>query len=107
MSTDTNTPNTNQSLITWLAMLGGLGITLMVGAIAIGSVDANANSTAIGLAILTGLLCLFGAIATWIAVVQPHKHFDDINVAQYHGHEHHDPAHADEHTTEQAQAEHH
>jgi sugar phosphate permease len=106
MSTDTNTPNTNQSLITALAMLGGLGITLMVGAAAIGSVDANANSTAIGLALLTGLLCLLGAIATWFAVVQPHKHFDDINVAQYHGHEHHD-THADDHATGQAQTEHH
>ena len=110
MSTDTNTQNTNpnQSLITWLSMLGGLGITLMVGALAIGSVDASASSNAIGLTLLTGLLCLLAAIVAWFGVVQPHKHFDDINVPQYHGHEHHDTAHSDDHAaTEQAQTEQH
>lgn len=85
-------------------MLGGLGITLIVGALILGVADPNAPSNVIGLVVLTGFLCLGSAIAAWIGVVQPHKHFDDINVPLYHGHEAHHAGHADEHPAEDAPA---
>lgn len=100
MSTETtNTPPQNQQITVGLALVGGFGITLIVVAFFAGVVDSTINSSVIGLAILAGLLALFGAIVAWFAVVQPHKHFDDINVPQYHGHEHHDDHHEDESET--------
>ncbi|MCU0511733.1 MAG: AtpZ/AtpI family protein [Anaerolineae bacterium] len=75
-----------------LAMAGGLGITLIVVGLALGVLDATLNSSTIGLLILTGFAFLVGAIAAWFGVVQPQKHFDDINVPKYHGHAHHEPA---------------
>lgn len=80
----------------WLSMLGGLGLTVIIVGLIIGVVDPAGNSSAIGLLVLTGFACLLGAILGWIAVGQPHKHFDDINVPQYHG-DHHE-AHHDDHS---------
>lgn len=95
-------PQVSQGLVVGLSMLGGIGITLMVGAAAVGVVNAEADAGQIGIIVLLGAGLLVMAIAGWVAAVQPHKHFDDINVPQYtghHGDEHHDDAHhAEEHT---------
>lgn len=96
MSTETTNTPQNQQLTVSLALVGGAGITVIVIAFFIGVVDTTANSSVIGLAILAGLLALAGAIIAWFAVVQPHKHFDDINVPLYHGHDHHAEEHHDD-----------
>jgi hypothetical protein len=77
-----------------LSFLGNIGIIIIVVAFVIGVADPTANSAAVGLLVLSGIACLLGAIFAWIFVVQPHKHFDDINVPQYTGH-HHEEAHDD------------
>lgn len=81
-----------------LSLIAGIGLILMILALAYGVVQGEtADSAVIGLVFIGGLaLLLFGA-GGWVAVVQPYKHFDDINVAQYTGHhEEHHPQ--DEHT---------
>ncbi len=95
-----NTENQSQALSLGLAFCGGIGITLMILAAGFGVVQGeNVDSNAIGLIFMAGLGMLIVGVIAWFAIVQPQKHFDDINVAQYHGHEeHHDEAHAaDEH----------
>lgn len=75
-------------------MLGGLGLTIVVVALGVGVIVPNADNNAVGLAILTGLLILGGAIGGWLAVVQPFTHFDNINVPAEDDH-HHD-SHSDD-----------
>ncbi len=86
----------NPQIISGLAMTGGAGITLAMLALSIGVIDPTADSRVIGLAVLAGVLALTSAIVAWFFVVQPHKHFDDINVPQYTGH-HHNAEHSDDH----------
>ena len=92
---ETSQPNPN-TLIT-LSMIGGAGIVLMIAAAAIGVVVPDIDSTAIGMAVVGGLGMLIAAFIAWFGIVQPHKNFDDITVAQYHGHahDHHDDDHED------------
>lgn len=95
-----NTPeNANDSVLTLLAMLGGLGITIMVFAAGVGVVWENADSGLIGLFVMIGAGLLISGIGGWIIVVRPHENFDDITVPMYHGH-HHDEH--DEHSEEDA-----
>jgi hypothetical protein len=97
-SVENPTPTTpNPNLIVGLAMTGGLGILLIMVGFLLGVFDPNLSSSVVGLLVLAGLLFLVVAIATWAAVVRPFDHFDDINVAQYHGHEH---EHHDDHAHE-------
>lgn len=67
-----------------LAMVAGLGITMMmVGAIigVIGGAELDASSTnLIGLSFVAGLLLLIVAIGFWLGLVRPFSNFDDINV---------------------------
>jgi ABC-type nickel/cobalt efflux system permease component RcnA len=96
---NTNTSNTPRSLIIGLAMVGGLGLTLMVIALGLGVVGGeNADSYSIGLFFITGLALLIVGIASWFAVTRPDQHFDDINVPQYTGHHHEE--HHDDHAHE-------
>ncbi|MDZ4670952.1 MAG: hypothetical protein SH821_08785 [Phototrophicales bacterium] len=96
MATETNTPahNTgNNSLTLGLSLLGGLGMTLMIVGAGIGVIGGeNADSTIVGIFVLSGLLMLISGIGAWLAVVRPWENFDDINEAHYHGH-HHEEAH--------------
>jgi protein-S-isoprenylcysteine O-methyltransferase Ste14 len=85
----------NTSLITGLAMVGGLGLTIIVVALGVGVIVPDADNNFVGLAVLTGLIMLIGAIGGWLAVVQPFTHFDDINVPA--ADEHHHDSHADDH----------
>jgi uncharacterized protein YqhQ len=100
-SVETPAPTTpNPNLIVGLAMTGGLGILLVIVGFLLGVFDPNLSSNVVALFVLAGILFLIGAIATWTAVVRPFDHFDDINVAQYHGHEHHDDHAHEEHSEE-------
>ncbi|NJR12339.1 hypothetical protein HC776_00085 [bacterium] len=79
----------HENLILGLAMAGGLGILLIIIGFLLGVLNPTLSSSIVGLTVLAGLLFLIGAIIAWAAVVRPFDHFDDINVPQYHGHEHH------------------
>ncbi|NWF68933.1 MAG: hypothetical protein HXY40_07595 [Chloroflexi bacterium] len=82
-----------------LALVGGLGVTLMCVAGGIGVIEgANADSGVIGLLFAGGLGLFIVGAAGWFFVEQPHKHFDDIEQPMYHGHEEHhqDEAHGEE-----------
>lgn len=90
---DTQSHNsTHQTPITMsLAMVAGVGVVLIVIAVGIGAIQGeNADANMIGLTAIGGMLFfLFGAIG-WYMVVQPQKHFDDINIPQDTGHHAHD-----------------
>jgi hypothetical protein len=102
-TTPASTPNNN--LIVGLAMAGGLGILLVIIGFLMGVFDPNLSSGIVGITVLAGILFLVGAIAAWTAVVRPFDHFDDINVALYHGHEHHDDHAHEEHTEGEVNAD--
>jgi hypothetical protein len=80
------------------SLLAGLGILLMILALAIGVItgntadaaDATSNSPTITILFVAGLLALIAGAAAWISVTQPFHHFDDINKPAddvAHGHE--------------------
>lgn len=105
-SVETPTTTPNNSLIVGLAMAGGFGILLIIIGFLLSAFDPTISSSVVGLLVLAGLLALVSAIAAWAALVRPFDHFDDINVAQYHGHEHHDDhAHAEHETEGEAHAD--
>lgn len=87
MTEENNTQSENQpnrTTLYSLAMVGGLGITMMIVAATIGVIggtELDANSTnLIGLSIVAGLLLLIVAIGFWLGLVRPFENFDDINV---------------------------
>ncbi len=85
MTTDTD--YSQKSIALGLAFVAGVGLTLMMLALGWGVVGgAEANGDAVGLMLAIGAALLVGGLITWIAVVQPHKNFDDINVPMYTGH---------------------
>jgi hypothetical protein len=76
-----------------LAFTAGLGLTVMAVSLALGAIQGSAaNSGAIGLGFAAGLAAFILGFVGWIGIVQPHKHFDDINVPQDTG-GHHESAH--------------
>lgn len=93
--TQNTTESNNEGVLTILAMLAGLGITIMVVATGYGVVMENADSGIIGLFTLAGAGLLVAGIAGWVIVVRPHENIDDITVANYHGHHHDDDDHAE------------
>ncbi len=84
-----------------LAFIAGIGLTLMVVVAGVAVVDTSASSASLGLWFAIGTAMLISGIIAWFIVVRPHKHFDDINVPLYHGHEHDDEheAHPEGETT--------
>lgn len=99
---ETNTTN-NESVLTILSMVGGLGITAMVVAAGIGVVWDNADTALIGLFVMAGAGLLVASIGGWAIVTRPHENIDDITVAKYHGHHHDDH---DDHAEDDSHAEH-
>lgn len=102
MATETNQPQHNPSVLSGLAMVGGLGIVLLVTVAGLGVIAGEtANSSASGIFFLAGVGLLVVAIVGWAGYVQPQKSFDDIDQPapdeHGHGHEHHDDAHAEAH----------
>ncbi len=67
-----------------LAMVGGLGMTMMMAAVMIGVIyggELAVESThTLGLLLVSGLLLLVIAIGFWLGWVRPFERFDDINV---------------------------
>ncbi len=78
--------------VSWaLSFVTGLGFVLMAIALAMGVIQGeNADSNTIGLLFIVGVALFIGGLVAWFAMVQPHKHFDDINHPEYTGH--HDEA---------------
>ena len=67
-----------------LAMVGGLGMTIMILGATVGvvygaSLDAG-ETHSLGMFIVVGLLLLALAIGLWLGWVRPFERFDDINV---------------------------
>lgn len=85
-----------QSLPLGLSFVAGLGMTVMIVVLALGVIQGvDADGQALGIGFFSGLVLFVAGVAGWMAVVRPHTHFDNIEVARYHGH-HHD-AHSEEH----------
>lgn len=80
-----------------LSLVAGAGVTAMITAAAIGVIQgAQADSRALGVLFVTGLVALIAGIGGWIGVERPFAHFDDINQPKDTGHhaEHSDDSHA-------------
>jgi thiol:disulfide interchange protein len=78
---------------TSLAMLGGLGLGLIMVALVVGAMVAGAVDAALLTSmVLLGLALLVIATIAWFSLVRPDKPFDDINIPQFTGHESHGPS---------------
>lgn len=89
--------NINEDLLIWLSVPGGIGITVMIVALAVGVVVPDISGGLIGGLVLLGLVMLIFSVGAWAIVTQPHRNFDDITVPQYTGHHDHDDEHSDDH----------
>jgi hypothetical protein len=83
--------STNHSPIVWLvSLVAGLGVTLMIIALGVGVIQGEGSeSKSIGLLFAAGLVLFILGAGAWYGVVQPQKHFDDINIPaedEHHGH---------------------
>ncbi len=79
-----NAPQPSKLTLYGLAMVGGLGLTLMMLGAGIGviygtALDAEATHS-LGLMIVAGLLLLVLAIGFWLGWARPFEGFDDINL---------------------------
>jgi len=63
-----------------MSMIAGLGLILILTALAIGVIQGTAaDSSAVSVTFVSGIgLFLIGAIG-WFGLTQPQRHFDDIN----------------------------
>ena len=82
---NTHTENQPSQLTLYgLAMVGGLGITMMIVAATVGVIGGAeldaASTNLVGLTVVAGLLLLITAIAFWLGLVRPFENFDDINI---------------------------
>jgi hypothetical protein len=85
--------STNHSPIVWLvSLVAGLGVMLMMIALGVGVIQSEgSDSNAVGMLFAAGLVLFVLGAAAWYSVVQPQKHFDDINIPaedEHHGHGH-------------------
>jgi hypothetical protein len=85
--------STNHSPIVWLvSLVAGLGVTLMIVALGVGVIQsASSDTNSIGMLFVAGLILFVLGSVAWYGVVQPQKHFDDINQPledEHHGHSH-------------------
>lgn len=91
-----NNKHTSNPLNFGMSMVAGLGVIVMIVALAVGVVSGDsANTGLIGVTFAAGLLMLISGVAAWLAVVRPFERFDDINVPKYTGHHDHHDAHED------------
>lgn len=63
-----------------LALIGGIGLILMIVALGMGVAVPDADASALGGLVLLGAMALLFGIVGWVIVVRPSAHFDDINV---------------------------
>lgn len=90
----------SQNILIGLAMVGGIGMTLMIVAAGYGVVMTEDHSNIVFLAVVLGVGLLIASIGGWVIATRPFENFDDITVAQYHGHHHEE--HHEEGQTEAA-----
>jgi hypothetical protein len=84
-----NNKQTSKPLSFGLAMTAGIGVIVMIFALATGVVQgADADSRAISLTLVTGFTLLAIGFVGWLIIVRPFDHFDDINVPKEMGHGH-------------------
>ena len=81
-----------------LSLVAGTGVILIILALALGVIQADANSSVIGMAVAIGVTLMIIGIGGWVFLTRPFSHFDDINqpVEDDHGHAH-APAHDETH----------
>lgn len=80
-----------------LSLAAGGGLTLMIIALGLGVVNADAaESGGVGFLFIAGLLLLIAGVGAWLAVTRPFANFDDINVAKDTGHGHGHDSHEEE-----------
>jgi ABC-type nickel/cobalt efflux system permease component RcnA len=93
------TKHTNNPLTFGLAMSGGIGLVLMMVALGVGVIQAEAaNDSAIGMTFMLGLALLVIGVGGWLFVTRPFENFDDISQPKDTGHHHEEPGevHTDE-----------
>ncbi len=96
------------SLLTGLAVIGGLGIVLVVIALGLGAAGVfGADQGTVSMGVLLGLLLLATGIGGWVIAVQPFTKFDDINIPLDDGHHGHAESHAEDVSDDHTQAAHH
>jgi hypothetical protein len=83
--------STNHSpIVWWVSLVAGLGVTLMIVALGMGVVQgANTDNSSVGMLFAAGLVLFVLGVIAWFAVVQPQRHFDDIDQPaedEHHGH---------------------
>ncbi|MBE2184820.1 MAG: hypothetical protein IAE89_15430 [Anaerolineae bacterium] len=98
-----NFKTTNQPLSFGLAMLAGIGLIMMLIVLFAGAFVTEPQGNLLLFLFLGGLGFLILGVVGWVAVVQPHKHFDDINQPLDDGHGH---APSTEHAIALTDAEH-
>lgn len=92
VTTDSNS-NNHSAVILGLSFCAGIGLTLMILALAIGVIEAEAADNQLMLLLFVGgLVAFIAGVVGWFGVVQPHRHFDDINIPA--PDEHHHDEHA-------------
>ena len=79
-----------------MSMIAGLGVILIVLALAIGVIQGSAaDNSSIGIAFISGIgLFVLGAVG-WFGLTRPEQHFDDINQPLDDGSHGHAEAHDD------------
>lgn len=83
-----------------LSMVAGLGVILMITALAVGVIQPDANTYVIGMLLVGGLAAFVVGVGGWLGVTRPFTHFDDITkpIDDGHGHAHEAlPAGTDDH----------
>ena len=83
--------STNHSpIVWWVSLVAGLGMTLMIVALSMGVTQGtSADTNSVGMWFAAGLVLFILGVGAWFAVVQPQKHFDDIDKPaedEHHGH---------------------
>jgi ABC-type nickel/cobalt efflux system permease component RcnA len=87
-----NHKQTSRPLNFGLALTAGLGLLVMITALAVGVVQGeSADSRTVGFTLVTGLALLFCGFVGWLIVVRPFDHFDNIDIPKDTGHAHTPP----------------
>lgn len=76
------------TLATLLALVSGLGLTLMVVGAALG-VTGSGGGSGLGVLFAAGAALFLCGVIAWFAGQRPDAHFDDIDEPHYHGHDDH------------------
>jgi hypothetical protein len=96
MKTSERISNDHSPIVLAVSLVAGFGLTLMIVVLGIGAVQGGAADTgAITVGFLLGLVIFALGVIAWFVKVQPQRHFDDINqpAPDDHGHSHDDHAH--------------